>query len=85
MGNDSFHYPNTNISKTALSTIPPSPIIGENSLIKKTIIDKDVCIGNRVQLVNKQELTHFDGDPIYVRYGIIVVTKGAIIPDDFVF
>ena len=85
MGNDSFHYHNTSISKTALSPLPPSPIIGEDCLIKKAIIDKDVCIGNRVQLVNKQGLTHFDGDPIYVRDGIIVVTKGAIIPDDFVF
>jgi glucose-1-phosphate adenylyltransferase len=85
MGNDFNHYPNTNISKTALSPPPISPIIGEECIIKKAIIDKNVCIGNRVQLVNKENHANFDSDPIFVRDGIIVVAKDAVIPDDFIF
>ncbi len=85
MGNDCFDFPKTAISKTAFSPRPSSPSIGEDCIIKKAIIDKDVCIGNRVQLVNMENHIHFDSDPIYVRDGIIVVSKDAVLPDDFVF
>jgi glucose-1-phosphate adenylyltransferase len=85
MGNDSFCFPHTKASKADLSHLPSSPGIGEDCLIKKAIIDKDVYIGDRVQLVNKANHTNFDATPLYVRDGIIVVSKGAIIPDDFVF
>ncbi len=81
MGNDSFFFPETITSTTPRLS---SPCIGEDCLIKKAIIDKDVCIGNRVQLVNKANHVHYDADPIFVRDGIIVVSKGAVIPDDFV-
>ena len=59
--------------------------IGKNCLIKKTIIDEHTCIGNNVQLINKENLSHYDGEGIIVRDGIIVVTAGAHIPDNFVF
>lgn len=57
--------------------------IGENCLIEKAIIDEHVRIGNNVRLVNKDGKTHYDGDKIFIREGIIIVTAGANIPDNF--
>ena len=58
--------------------------IGENCFLEKVIIDEDTYIGNNVRLVNKQQLQNYDGDGIYIRDGIIVVTTGSSLPDGFV-
>jgi glucose-1-phosphate adenylyltransferase len=63
----------------------PSPFtIGEDCLIEKAIVDENTQIGNRVHLVNKKKLTTYDGDGVYIRDGIIIVTKGTQLPDGFV-
>ncbi len=57
------------------------PGIGKRCIIKKAIIDKNVSIGDRVILENKKKLRNYD-DPderYYIRDGIIVVPKGAVI------
>ncbi|MBX7066492.1 MAG: glucose-1-phosphate adenylyltransferase [Parachlamydiales bacterium] len=59
--------------------------IGENCLIEKAIIDEHVQIGNHVKLINKKKYKEFDGESIYVRDGIIIVTAGAKLPDHFEF
>lgn len=59
--------------------------IGQNCLIERAILDEHVSIGNNVQLVNKKKLRNFDGDGIFIRDGIIIVTSGTKIPDGFVF
>lgn len=64
--------------------LPEHLEIGENCVISKTIIDKHVCIGDRVQLINKNNLTNYNGDNIYIRDGIIVIPRGATIPDGFI-
>jgi glucose-1-phosphate adenylyltransferase len=67
---------------------PPLPhhfSIGENCEIEKAIIDEHCFIGNNVQLVNAKQLQSYDGDGIYIRDGIIIVTTGTKIPDHFVF
>lgn len=79
MGND-FFSPKAHYS----SVLPESFEIGENCVIRKAIIDKNVRLGRDVQLVNKEGLSHYDGDKVYIREGIIVVAKGADIPDGFV-
>lgn len=61
--------------------------IGEGSYIRGAIVDKNARIGRGVQLVNRDGLTRWD-DPearLYVREGIMVVPKGAVLPDGFVF
>jgi len=63
---------------------PLRPCIGENSIIKCAIIDRNVAIGKNVQLLNKKKLTHYDGNNIFIRDGIIVVPRGANIPDGFI-
>lgn len=57
--------------------------IGQNSVIKRAIVDKNVRIGSNVRLVNSEGIENMD-DPngrFYVREGIIIVPKGSIIPD----
>lgn len=57
--------------------------IGRDCLIEKAIIDEDAHIGNNVSLTNKQGVETFDGDGVCIRDGIIIVKKGAHIPDGF--
>ena len=58
--------------------------IGKNCFIEKTIIDEQVQIGHHVELTNKKKLLQYDGDGIFIREGIIIVTSGTKVPDHFV-
>jgi len=58
--------------------------IGENCLIVKAIIDEHVKIGNNVKLTNEKKLDRYEGDGIFIRDGIIIVTAGTHLPDGFV-
>lgn len=64
--------------------LPDKFEIGENCTIEQTIIDEHVQIGNDVRLTNEKNLDTYDGDGVFIRDGIIVVTTGTIIPDGFV-
>jgi len=55
--------------------------IGENTIIRKAIIDKNVRIGSNVRILNEAGHEHFDGDNYYIREGIVVIPKGATITD----
>ena len=55
--------------------------IGTDSLIERAIVDKNARIGSGVRIVNQAGLQHADGDGYYIREGIVVVPKGAVIPD----
>lgn len=55
--------------------------IGENCLIEKAIIDEHVQIGHNVKLTNKAKHVTYDGNGIYVRDGILIITAGTKIPD----
>ncbi|MBA2368487.1 MAG: glucose-1-phosphate adenylyltransferase [Candidatus Protochlamydia sp.] len=61
-----------------------NPQIGENCIIKRAILDKNVHLGKGVQLINKQKLTHYDGGNVFIRDGIIIVPRGASLPDGFI-
>ena len=57
--------------------------IGENTVIKRAIIDKNVRIGKNVKLLNNAGVDIRDGENgcYYIREGIIIVPKGAVIAD----
>lgn len=78
MGNDFFTPPQGH------KRLPHKLFIGQDSLIERAIIDRHVCIGNRVQLVNKEKLPYYDSEHVYIRDGVIIVPHGVSIPDDFV-
>jgi glucose-1-phosphate adenylyltransferase len=58
--------------------------VGKNCLLDKVILDEYSSIGNHVELTNKKQLKKFDGDGIFIRDGIIIVTSGTKVPDGFV-
>jgi glucose-1-phosphate adenylyltransferase len=62
----------------------PIPLgIGTNSTIRGAIIDKNARIGCDVQIINKDRVEDAEREKqgFYIRNGIVVVFKNAIIPD----
>ncbi|MBI5272374.1 MAG: glucose-1-phosphate adenylyltransferase [Chlamydiia bacterium] len=57
--------------------------IGENCRIEKAIIDEHVRIGNHAQLLNLEKRERYDGEGVFIRDGIIIVTAGTVLPDHF--
>lgn len=57
--------------------------IGENCVIRRAIIDKNTRIGNNVQIVNQENVETKDGENgcYYIREGIVIVPKNAVIAD----
>jgi glucose-1-phosphate adenylyltransferase len=55
--------------------------IGEGSVIRRAILDKNVRIGKGVQIVNRQNLKEYDDELFAIRDGIVVIPKNTIIPD----
>ncbi|MER3493333.1 MAG: glucose-1-phosphate adenylyltransferase [Mastigocladus sp. ERB_26_2] len=57
--------------------------IGANTIIRRAIIDKNAHIGCDVQIVNKDNVQEAERESqgFYIRSGIVVVLKNAVIPD----
>jgi glucose-1-phosphate adenylyltransferase len=58
----------------------PHMSIGRGSKIHRAIIDKNVHIGERVVITDKTGNPDFDGPNYYIREGIVVIPKNAVIP-----
>lgn len=69
--------------KSNLASSKPHIGIGENSIIRRAIIDKNARIGKNVQLVNHNNVENADGEngSFFIREGIIIVPKNATIGD----
>jgi glucose-1-phosphate adenylyltransferase len=61
----------------------PNIGIGRNTIIRRAIIDKNVRIGKDVKLVNLHGVDNEDcpNGSYYIREGIVIVPKGALIKD----
>ncbi|MDR7212634.1 glucose-1-phosphate adenylyltransferase [Flavobacterium piscis] len=57
--------------------------IGENCFIKNALIDKNVRIGNNVHINGGKHLENFTNELYTIKDGIVVIKKGAILPDNF--
>lgn len=57
--------------------------IGERCFIHNTIVDKNCRIGNDVRLNGGPHLVDTNTDLYTIKDGIIVVKKGAVLPDGF--
>ncbi len=57
--------------------------IGDRCIIENTIIDKNCRIGNEVKLIGGKHLEDKNAEFYTIKDGIIVVKKGAILPDGF--
>ena len=64
---------------------PPSgapPVgIGRNTTINDAIVDKNARIGERVVISPEGKPSEYDGENFYIRDGIIIIPKNAVIPD----
>jgi len=58
--------------------------IGERCFIKNTIIDKNIRIGDDVRINGGKHLENKETDTYVIKDGIVVIKKGAVIPNGFV-
>lgn len=82
MGNDSYETIEQ-IAHNYARGIPKLGI-GDNCHFTNVIVDKDCRIGNNVTIVGGAHLPDSDHSLYAVKDGIVVIKKGAIIPDGFV-
>ncbi|MBU7583336.1 MAG: glucose-1-phosphate adenylyltransferase [Nostoc sp. TH1S01] len=57
--------------------------IGRDTIIRRAIVDKNACIGHDVKIINKDNVQEADRESqgFYIRSGIVVVLKNAVIPN----
>ncbi|MEO1095330.1 MAG: glucose-1-phosphate adenylyltransferase [Cyanobacteria bacterium J06638_28] len=60
--------------------------IGEGSIVRRAIVDKNARIGRNVQIVNKENIEEAEREDLgfYIRSGIVVILKNAVIPDGMI-
>jgi len=58
--------------------------IGERCFINNTIIDKNCRIGDDVRINGGPHLENKETDVYAIKEGIVVIKKGAIIPNGYV-
>lgn len=82
MGSD--YYETLDDMNLAASKGLPKLGIGERSYIRNAIIDKNCRIGDDVRINGGPHLPNSDHSLYTVKEGIVVVKKGAILPNGFV-
>jgi glucose-1-phosphate adenylyltransferase len=68
------------IEQAGRNGLPPLGI-GADTFIRNAIVDKNARIGSGVRILNESGETERDGDGYYVRDGIVIIPKEAVIPD----
>ncbi len=81
MGND-FYETIEEIAHNYQRGIPRVGI-GDNCDLHNVIVDKDSRIGNNVSIKGGTHLTDQDHSLYAIKDGIVVIKKGAVIPDGF--
>jgi len=82
MGSDYYET----LPEIAAATAGGYPLlgVGDRCYIKNAILDKNVRIGDDVRINGGAHLENTDHALYTVKDGIVVVKKGAILPDGFV-
>ena len=65
------------------SILFPGVKVGAGSRLSRCIIDKNVRIGRGVKILNRDKIENAERetDGYWIRNGIVIVMKGAVIPD----
>ncbi len=66
--------------RSARAGHPPMGV-GEGALVEGAIVDKNARIGRNVRIVNAGGVKEHDGGNHYIRDGIVIVPKNAVVPD----
>jgi glucose-1-phosphate adenylyltransferase len=75
MGHDYYETPDR-----ARAGAPPMGV-GHGTVIERTIVDKNARIGDHVRITPDGKPSELDGADFYMRDGIVVIPKNAVIPD----
>jgi glucose-1-phosphate adenylyltransferase len=78
MGSDYYETSHEILDEDSMGI--PHMSIGPGSKIQRAIIDKNVHIGEGVIISDKSGSPDFDGPNYYIREGIVVIPKNAVIP-----
>jgi glucose-1-phosphate adenylyltransferase len=81
MGADFYQ---TSVERKGIQEQGNIPIgIGADTIVRRAIIDKNAHIGHDVRIINKDNVqeANREGQGFYIRSGIVVVLKNAVIPD----
>lgn len=68
------------IERASSRGVPPLGI-GAESVLDRVIVDKNARIGRRVRILNEAGDEGRDGEGYYIRDGIVIIPKDAVIPD----
>jgi glucose-1-phosphate adenylyltransferase len=79
LGADS--YETAEEMERARSEKAPPVGIGEEAVIENAIVDKNARIGRGVRITNERGERDRDAGNYHIRDGIVVIPKGAVIPD----
>lgn len=82
MGND--YYETLEQMEEHRENNSPLMGIGERCFIKDAIIDKNCRIGNDVRIQGGKHLANIDHELYTAKEGIVVIKKGAVLPNGFV-
>ncbi len=56
--------------------------IGENTIIKNAIIDKNSRIGKNCKIINKDNIENYNSDKYFIKDYIVIIPKNSIIEDN---
>lgn len=59
----------------------PDMGIGDNTIIKNAILDKNARIGKNVRILNERNVDYEEGKQYFIKDGIVVIGKNAYIAD----
>lgn len=76
MGHDYYETP----ERTRSDGMPPMGI-GHDTVIERTIVDKNARIGDGVRISPEGKPDEVDGPNYYVRDGLVIIPKGAVVPN----
>ncbi|NJM77483.1 MAG: glucose-1-phosphate adenylyltransferase [Acaryochloridaceae cyanobacterium RU_4_10] len=81
MGADFYQSVSERQSKLDSGAVPMG--IGAGTTIRKAIVDKNARIGRNVQIINKDNVqdAERESEGFYIRSGIVVILKNALIKD----
>ncbi|SAY38569.1 Glucose-1-phosphate adenylyltransferase (EC 2.7.7.27), partial [Candidatus Synechococcus spongiarum] len=84
MGSDYYESNGQRDAMRAKGSIPLG--VGAGSTVKGAILDKNVRIGDNVQLINKDHIEDADRPELgfYIRSNLVIVIKNATIPNNMV-
>lgn len=55
--------------------------IGNNTIVRRAIVDKNARIGSNVRIINQHNAENADGENYHIRDGIVIIPKNATVSD----